>query len=223
MSEPTGSGLPVALQARREQTIAALCGHFAQDRLTLEEFEQRLDVANRASTLPDLDSLLSDLPALASAAVPAPAAAPVRPPTHLREDQTLFAIMGGVDRRGHWQPARNTTVITLMGGASLDFREAMLPAGATEITIIAVMGGAEIIVPPGMQVDVGGLAIMGAFEHTENVSGPPAPDAPLLRIDGFVLMGGVEVQVRLPGESAKDTKRREREEKRRQRDERRRS
>jgi hypothetical protein len=222
MSDPTGSSLPVALQSRREQTITALCEHFAQDRLTLEEFEQRLDVANRAVTVPDLDSLLSDLPALASADVPAPSAALARPSAHAHEDQTFFAIMGGIDRRGHWQPARSTTVITLMGGASLDFREASLPAGETEVTIIAVMGGAEIIVPPGMHIDVGGMAIMGGFDHAENVSSPPDPNAPLLRINGFVLMGGVEVQVRLAGETAKDTKRREREEKRRQRDERRR-
>jgi hypothetical protein len=221
MSEPTGSSLPVALQTRREQTITALCGHFAQDRLTLEEFEHRLDVANRASTLPDLDSLLADLPALAGD-VPAPAPPPALPSSHLREDQTLFAIMGGVDRHGRWQPARNTTVITLMGGASLDFRDALLPPGETEVTVIAVMGGAEIIVPPGMHVDVGGLAIMGGFDHAENVSSPPDPSAPLLRVNGFVLMGGVDVQVRLAGETAKDTKRREREEQRRQRDQRRR-
>ena len=40
-------------------------------------------------------------------------------------------------------------------------------------------------------------------------------DAPRLRINGFVLMGGVEVYVRLPGETARDARHRQRDEERR--------
>jgi hypothetical protein len=221
MSEPTGpSQLPFAIQAQREKTITALCDHFSSDRLTVEEFERRLDVANRALTLPELASLLVDLPAAQTAVAPAPAAAP--PLAHARDQQTLVAVMGGVERRGRWQPAKKTLVVTMMGGAALDFREVNLPAGETEVTVICVMGGAEIIVPPGMQVDAGGIAIMGGFEHMHHTPTAGNPDAPLLRINGFVMMGGVEVQVRLPGETPKDVRHRLREEQRRLRNERRR-
>lgn len=224
MSDASGPGLPVALQARREQTIAALCDHFAKDNLTLEEFERRLDVAHRVSALPDLESLISDLPVLAGTSVPAPAPAPPPPPpaTHIREQQTLFAMMGGVERRGRWQPAQSTNVITIMGGASLDFREVELPRGETEISVFALMGGVEIIVPPGMNVDASGFAIMGGFDHRESIPAGRDPNAPVLRVNGFAMMGGVEVQVRYPGESARDMNRRQREERRRLKDERRR-
>lgn len=225
MADTTGPGLPVALQSRREQTIAALCDHFAKDHLTLEEFERRLDVANRTASLPDLDSLISDLPVLAGTTATAPAPAPkaAPPATHIREQQTLFAMMGGVDRRGRWQPAHSTNVITIMGGASLDFREVDLPPGETEVSVFALMGGVEIIVPPGMNVDAGGFAIMGGFEHKEYIASARDPNAPVLRVDGFVFMGGVDVQVRYPGETQKDMQRRQREERRRLKDERRRS
>jgi predicted membrane protein len=52
-----------------------------------------------------------------------------------------------------------------MGGAELDFREVDLPPGETEVFIICMMGGAEIIVPPDLAVDASGIAIMGGFEH----------------------------------------------------------
>ena len=221
MADPPGSSqLPVALQAQREKTITALCDHFSGDRLTVEEFERRLDVANRAQTLPELASLLADLPAPAENAV---ASVPLRAPpaAHTREHQTLVAIMGGVDRRGRWQPAQKTLILAMMGGAALDFRDVELPAGETEVTVICLMGGAEIIVPPGMQVDAGGIAIMGGFEHMHHAPAPADPNAPLLRVNGFVMMGGVEVQVRLPGETPKDVRQRLREERRRLKDERR--
>jgi hypothetical protein len=40
----------------------------------------------------------------------------------------------------------------------------------------------------------------------------------VLSINGFALMGGVDLKVQRPGETNKDTKRREREERRRLRD-----
>ncbi|MBA3968803.1 MAG: hypothetical protein H0X52_01725, partial [Gemmatimonadetes bacterium] len=50
--------------------------------------------------------------------------------------------------------------------------------------------------------------------------GSPAssdPSAPLLRVSGLAIMGGVDIQVRLSGESARDAKRRLREVRRLQR------
>jgi hypothetical protein len=221
MSDPVPSQQLVAVKARRDQTIAVLCESFASDRLTVEEFERRLDVATRAQTLVELESLLADLPALAEATTPAAAPA-YTPASRSGKAQTLIAIMGGVERRGAWQPAEKTLLICVMGGAVLDFREVSLPPGETEVTIIAIMGGAEIIVPPGMNVDVGGLAFMGGFSHTQPRPGQAGPNAPVLKIDGFAMMGGVDVQVRAPGETSGDARERMRDERHRLRDERRR-
>jgi hypothetical protein len=46
----------------REWTAAALGGHYAAGRLTLEEFQGRLDQAYGSKTLGDLDGLMADLP-----------------------------------------------------------------------------------------------------------------------------------------------------------------
>jgi hypothetical protein len=53
---------------------------------------------------------------------------------------------------------------------------------------------------------------MGAFELMDRVPAQPDPDRPLLRITGLALMGAVSVETRLPGESARQARKRRRRE-----------
>jgi hypothetical protein len=216
------------LAEKREKTVQLLIDSFAADRLSVEEFESRLDRAHRAPDAGTLEGLVSDLP-VAAPASPVGSTAPItvaRPvqlrPQDVQERKILVAIMGGFERKGTWTPARKIVALALMGGGSLDFREALMPAGIIEVEIFAMMGGVEIIVPPGVAVDCSGFALMGGFEETTMVSANPGPDAPTIRIRGLAIMGGVEVQVRLPGESARDANSRMRQERRQLRRERRR-
>jgi hypothetical protein len=211
---------PTSPQSRRDEVIHALSTAFAQDDLSVEEFERRLDVAHRTHDVSELNALLADLrtvppPVLAGApsSSPAPAAIPYPSPAEVRPSDTMVAIMGGVERSGPWVPARSNQIYVFMGGVELDFREARLPAGVTEFSILCGMGGVSIIVPPGLVVDASGTAIMGGFEGW--TPAPAAINAPILHIRGLVIMGGVEIQVRQPGETAKDARRRERKEKKR--------
>jgi hypothetical protein len=207
---------PSPLRSRRDATIQVLCAEFAQDNLTLEEFERRLDIAHRATALTELDALVADLQTTAQpAAVTTPARAPqTATPSEIREMQTLVAVMGGVERKGVWVPARRNQIFALMGGVGLDFREAKLGPGVTEVTVVCFMGGAEIIVPPDLVVEADGVAIMGGFEHRSANPQAVPPGTPVLKVNGFVMMGGVEITVRRPGETAKEARARRREEKR---------
>ncbi len=175
-----------------------------------------MDSAHRAVTVAELEGLVADLPAIVDPdRKPAPTSTRLADPASVRERQVLVAIMGGVERKGHWIPARSTHVIALMGGAEIDLREAQLPAGGVEIAIFTVWGGVQVIVPPDVRVDMGGMAIMGAFEQKRGYVEDPGPAAPTVRITGFALMGGVEVIVRYPGETPRDARRRMKEERKR--------
>lgn len=212
MSQPFPAPAPVPLEQTRQSVIQQLAEHFSVDNLSVEALEERLDRAHQASTLEELRSLVSDLP------VVQPGAPPVTGPrtyvspatgTHVSERQVIVGIMGGAEKKGVWTPARQMFVLALMGGVELDFREARMPPGVTEIVVFAVMGGAEIIVPPGVHVDLNGFALMGGFGQTGYAPPPTDPNAPVLRIGGFALMGGVEVNVRYPGERGREARQRE--------------
>ncbi len=208
---PDPSHLPVALREERERTIRMLCDHFALDHIEVAEFERRLDEANRAQSLPALRGLTADLPvaaqasasASASASVPVPAqrGASLPPaPFGQRARQVIVGLMGGATRRGRWAPAQESTAVGIMGGVLLDFREAQLPPGETVVHAFAFWGGVSIVVPPGLDVSVGGVGIMGGFDHVAQGAGPPSASAARLRIDGVAIMGGVDVRVRPVGE-----------------------
>ena len=61
-----------------------------------------------------------------------------------------------------------------------------------------------------MDVDVNGIALLGGFEHETDTPLRNNPDSPTLRIRGLALLGGVTVEVRLPGETPRQARRRRR-------------
>jgi hypothetical protein len=175
-------------QDERERVAAELCEHFASGHLELEELELRLAALDRAETLVELDGLVRGLPAL-------PAVSPsVSAPPSARG--WALAVMGGSSRRGLWEPPRRLNALALMGGVELDFREARLPAGETWVTAVAIMGGIEIIVPPGLPVSVRGLGLLGAVDEYEHSVEEAGPDTPRLVVTALACMGSVEVKAR---------------------------
>lgn len=224
---PAGRPSPPALAARRDQTIEQLCHVFAEDGLDMDELEDRLDRAHRATSLAELDALVQDLPGKTGAGAPVEAPqqpTPGRPRVvHVERGEltmvqprvgVLMAVLSGTSRRGSWHPPEHLVVVAGMGGAELDFRDAVLAAPRTRITALAIMGGVDIIVPPGVRVEMGGVALLGGFDYDAGEPEPVPSDAPVIRVDGLALMGGVSVSMRLPGESGKDARRRLRQERR---------
>ena len=191
----------VALGARREMVIDALSTHFANDALDMDEFEQRVDLAHRATSVAKLDELLTDLE---PAADEEPSEAPqVAIATRDRMAKRVLSILGGIQRKGTWRVPKQLRVVAVMGGVDLDFREAEFGPGVTEVKVTSVMGGIAVIVPPHLQVECDGLAILGVFEGMDRSTGERDPDAPLLRITGVAVMGALEISTRLPGETMK--------------------
>lgn len=208
----------VAVRDARERTIAILSEHFAGGVLDVDEFERRVSLAHTTDSVADIELLVRDLPA---AVEPRPVLAreALVPMADVQQAGWSVAIMGGAERKGRWTCPRQLRAVAFMGGVTLDFREARMAPGVTEVTVIAIMGGAEIIVPPGLAVDTSGLAIMGGFESLDRSPTEPDPQAPLLRVRGLALMGGFDVQTRLHGETERDARKRRRQERKQLRSE----
>ncbi|MFI0907526.1 DUF1707 domain-containing protein [Streptomyces sioyaensis] len=193
-----------ASDADRERVAEILRDAVAEGRLAMEEFDERLEAAYRARTYGELEPLTADLPV--AAAAPAPLS--------LRKDTAAvtgwserivsdsdgsgagIGILGGFQRKGRWTIGRRFTAVCLLGGGELDLREANFAGPEVVISCWALMGGVSIVVPPGVEVDVRGLGIMGGFDSQDD-GVPGEPGAPRVIVKGLALMGGVAVERKL--------------------------
>lgn len=202
----------VALRDRRDQVIARLSDGFAHDLFDDDELGRRLDLAHAARTVADLDALVADL----GASVPSTALVPVgaqaitdpnRPP-----DRRLRVWFSGVERKGAWLVPQTLRLGVAFGSAELDFREASLGAGVTTIDVGVTFGSLEIKVPPHLAIDVDVSSVFGSVEQVHRAAFDPDPTRPMLRIVGSVRFGSLEIETRLPGETRRQARKREKRE-----------
>ncbi|MFI9238305.1 DUF1707 domain-containing protein [Streptomyces sp. NPDC053079] len=212
-----------ASDAERERIAEALREAAAEGRLDMEEFGERLEAAYKARTHAELEPLVRDLP------VPARAAAPAAPvvgdggwegriggrPT----SKGAVGVMGGFQRRGGWTVPRVFTAFTFWGGGQIDLREARFEDREVVVRCIAVMSGMQVLVPPDLEVEVGGIGIMGGFD--DKATGPGSPGSPRVRITGVAFWGGVGVERKQTKAERKRLREERREERRLNREERR--
>ncbi len=193
---PAPDSSPRASDAERNHAIDRLRTAYVEGRLDQEEFDERSRAALTAKTTGQLERLFVDLPASYVQNTPAGytgAPAPVLRPGG--GSRVSVAVMSGVERKGNWRVPVESTAFALMGGVDLDLRTATLSGPVTTITAIAIMGGIEIVVPPGIRVESSGFGFMGGWDDRTRDDVLPA-GAPVLRVRGFALMGGVEIKTK---------------------------
>lgn len=178
-----------ASDADREHTAELLRDAAGDGRLTVEELEERLHTAYETRTHAELEALVADI------VVPADRARHARLPVRRGEDGTrwLVSVMSGRDRKGRWRVGSRLNVINVMGGADLDLNDAELADDVVEMTVFSLMGGAEIRVPDGLNVEVSEFAFMGGND-IELGDERPDPGGPVLRLRVLSIMGGTDVK-----------------------------
>ena len=195
LSGPADHSLMRVSDSDREQAAEVLREAAGHGRITMDELDERLELAYAAKTYGDLAAVTRDLPQQGRAPVMAQRA-PVSRIGGTPRSKFSVAIMSGARRTGRWVVPRSYVSVAVMGGVELDLREAQFSEPEVTIHAYTVMGGIEITVPEDIDVDVSGIAFMGGFDH--NASGPGVPGAPRLRVIGFALMGGVDVRRKPP-------------------------
>jgi hypothetical protein len=206
-----------ALEAARERAIRLLTDRFADDTLTVDEFEARLDRMYKAATPADLDALTSDLvgttsvpavvpPAGSGAAATIRAAMGTRPypaPGETPPLRRILSLMSETKHTGRWVVPRRLDVRAIMGDLFLDLRDAALPPGLCEMDVLAIMSNVKILVPPGVVVEGLLTAVMAAVGNDAEDDGRLPASAVRIRLTGTAFMAEVRVRVAPPGEPAK--------------------
>lgn len=112
----------------------------------------------------------------------------------------LSFILGGGDFKFNTRDLRGGKLAAIMGGGSIDLREADIQEEEVVIDAFAMWGGIEIKVPTNWQVNMQGTPILGAMEnkttfHASNdKDSRPEKSAKKLTVRGTAIMGGVEIK-----------------------------
>lgn len=110
------------------------------------------------------------------------------------EDDAEFSVVAAMDGAVFNAQSRGLVearATAFMGGIELNLVDADLSPGAF-LTLRAVMGGIDVIVPSRWRVEVMARTVMGGIG---NLTAPDAvdDDAPVLMIDALAVMGGIEI------------------------------
>lgn len=204
MADATPTPPVPSLARAREQKISELSQYFANDDLSLDELERRIERVYRAGNVIELDEITADLRSTGAAIASAQGAesrgssrsiAPLTGPAHAR----MLAIMGETKRRGRWQVPRELDVLSVMSDTVLDLTQAAVGAGVTDIHVRALWSACKIIVPPDMRVINELHAIMASVVSKAHEMDPPGSERParsVIRLTGTAMMAEVKVVVR---------------------------
>jgi hypothetical protein len=164
--------------ADRDRRVEELREHSVAGRLTLEELSDRIETAYAARTRGELERVTADLPAAPSAG-----RAPGR---------WLFALIGDVKRTGRWRLAERAVAVLGIGDLELDLRGAEISGPESTLTVAALIGDVKVVVPTGVDVEFGGVVLIGDRSH-DAPTAPTRPGAPVVHVRVFALIGDVRV------------------------------
>lgn len=93
-----------------------------------------------------------------------------------------------------WRPGKKVWSIAIFGASEIDFRQAELELGDTEVAAFSMFGANRIIVPQGLPVTLSGFSILGARELKQSKS-PEAASHPgkNLRVNATSILGACEI------------------------------
>ena len=103
----------------------------------------------------------------------------------------ISAILGGAEARNQSQNYQGGKATAILGGVSIDLRDAAIKKEAT-LNVFALCGGIEVKVPKDWQVKSHVFPILGGVEN--KASDSQSKKGPVLIITGNVTFGGVEIK-----------------------------
>ncbi|MER5932845.1 DUF1707 domain-containing protein [Streptomyces sp. NPDC002054] len=179
-----------ASDADRDRIANILGDAVAEGRLTAEEHSERLDALYAVKTVGELEALVRDLPAGPAGGLPA------GPPGGNTGDYTenVISVCSGSSRRGRWRPGPRTRAVAVMGDVTIDLTEAVFEQQLTELHVTCILGTAEILVPENVTLRGFGNGILGNFDIRGESRGETDPQAPVVVVRGFALLGSIEAR-----------------------------
>jgi predicted membrane protein len=105
----------------------------------------------------------------------------------------IVSVFGDITHTGSWPTRHRLSPVAVFGDIDLDFRQAPTPEDRITISAVAPFGDIEVLVPDGVQVDVGGFTVFGSKKVAVG-DRDTNESAGVIRLRGFSLFGSVKVR-----------------------------
>ena len=176
------AAVPVS-PAAVERVVNVLTQRFAQDELTQDDLETRLERVYAATTMAELGAVISDLGAVSS---PSSASQPSVPASRA---ERVTAMFSGQERKLTGVVPAALELRARLGYVEVDLTRAIFAPGVTVVDVRAFMGYVQLRLPPNVHVESRGRAIFGFF----SLKGSGAPEeedsTPVVRVTGRAIFG----------------------------------
>ena len=106
----------------------------------------------------------------------------------------LVNIFGGQQLVSSADPFFGGKITNAFGGTILDLRKARPAPTGIYLDVLVAFGGLELVIPHGWRVAFDGSVFAGGFDDSTEPTSDV--DAPLVRIGGLVVFGGVRATTR---------------------------
>jgi len=104
-----------------------------------------------------------------------------------------FALCGGGHRVVQSSDFRGGTITVVAGGFDIDLREATIAGDSVSIELFVMMGGVVLRIPETWKVVVNVTPLLGGSDLKSRTIASPETVRTLV-VNGFILMGGLEVK-----------------------------
>jgi len=105
-----------------------------------------------------------------------------------------FALCGGGHRFVQSADFRGGSITVVAGGFDIDLREAAIVGDNVSIDLFVMMGGVVLRIPESWKVVVNVTPLLGGSDLKARTIAPPDGAVRTLVVNGFILMGGLEVR-----------------------------
>lgn len=181
----------------REEVIDTLIYNYSHGVISSEAFERRLDQAMASQSHQEINNLIADLEQTTDPEYNSQKERQFNinyAASDNNETETIVNILGGSGRSGQWTVPREIRILSILGGADIDFTDAIFTTPNVTIKILCLFGGDNIYVPENINVVSKAFCILGGIDNT--APSIASRQAPTLTIEGLVLFGGLDIKIK---------------------------
>jgi len=181
----------------REEVIDTLIYNYSHGVISSEAFERRLDQTMASKNHQEIFNLTADLDKTTDSEFTSQKERQFNvnyAAGDSDESETIVNILGGSCRSGQWTVPREIRIITLFGGADIDFTDAIFTTQNVTIKTLCLFGGTDILVPEDINVISKAFCILGGIDNS--APSIASRQAPTITIEGLVMFGGLDIKIK---------------------------